>query len=214
MAHAPHQRLGRSRAGRLFLMMDLPRPTQFPLMESGALRSPADAEHDATFRRIFDMEFEYVWSSLRRLGVPSRDLEDITHDVFVRVYKQLRNYESSRAIRPWLFGFAFRVASDYRNLSRNRLEVLDPDVDNADPVPSALDRLMLKEALSVGYAALETMDLERRAIFILHELDGCTIPEISTALAVPLNTAYSRLRIAREQFNAALKRMRSRKEHR
>jgi RNA polymerase sigma-70 factor (ECF subfamily) len=182
-------------------------------MESGVLRLPRDggAPDAADFRRLFETEFGYVWRSLRRLGIPPRDLEDVTHDVFLRVYAELHRFDPERAPRPWLFGFAFRVASDYRRLSRNHREVLDADVEGADPLPSAVDRLLEAESLSMGYAALDGIDIDRRAVFILHELDGASIPDIARALGLPLNTAYSRLRAAREEFNAAVRRLRLRR---
>src|SRR5207248_771229 len=93
-------------------------------------------------------------------------------------------------------------------LCRNLREVLDEGVEGADPRPSAVDRLVEAESLSIGYAALERMELDRRAVFILHELDGSSIPDVARALSIPLNTAYSRLRAAREEFNDAARRLR------
>ena len=58
-------------------------------------------------------------------------------------------------------------------------------------------------------AALDTLDLDRRAIITMHDLYGHPIPEVATALAIPLNTAYSRLRLARQDFLAAVARRRS-----
>jgi RNA polymerase sigma-70 factor (ECF subfamily) len=149
-----------------------------------------------------------LWRSLRRLGIPQRDLEDVTHDVLLQVFSQLDRYDTERPIRPWLFGFAFRIASDYRRSARHRFEKLDPEIDGADPAPAVVDRLVRAEALGVGYDALSCLELPWRAVFILHELDGCTAPEIARSLETPLNTVYSRLRAAREQFNAAVRRIR------
>jgi RNA polymerase sigma-70 factor (ECF subfamily) len=179
-------------------------------MKSEALQPPLQSTTvtETAFRQLFDMEFDYVWRSLRRLGIPARDLEDVTHDVFLRVNGQLHRYDPARPARPWLFGFVFRVASDYRRLSRNHREVLDGGIEGADPHPSAVDRLVEAESLSIGYAVLECMDIDKRAVFILHELDGTSIPDAAQALSIPLNTAYSRLRAAREQFNATVRRMR------
>ena len=187
--------------------------SQASSMERRALHLASDdrIRDEAQFRRLFDMHFDYVWRSLRRLGVPARDLEDLTHDVFLRVYGQLHRYDSTRPLRPWLFAFVFRMASDYRRLSRNQRELLDADVDVADPDASPVDRLVRAEALSVGQAALECLDIERRAVFILHELDGSPIPEVAAALAIPVNTAYSRLRSARDQFDSAVRRLRLRR---
>ena len=63
----------------------------------------ADGEGDRAhrFRALFDAEFSYVWTSLRRMGVPARDLEDLTHDVLLEVYKRLESYDPSRPLRPW-----------------------------------------------------------------------------------------------------------------
>jgi len=55
--------------------------------------------------------------------------------------------------------------------------------------------------------ALDTLDFDRRAVFILHEIDGVAIPEIARALEIPSNTAYSRLRLARADFGAAVRRL-------
>ena len=100
-----------------------------PSTHDGAFRGSGEGRHTRglppDFRSIFDHEFSYVWTSLRRLGVPPRDLEDITHDVFVEVFRNLDRYDPTRPLRPWLFAFAFRFASDYRRLARHRVEVYE-----------------------------------------------------------------------------------------
>lgn len=53
-------------------------------------------------------------ATLRQLGVSPRDLEDIAHEVFLRVRKHWHEYNPSRPLRPWLLVFAFRQASEYR----------------------------------------------------------------------------------------------------
>jgi RNA polymerase sigma-70 factor, ECF subfamily len=174
--------------------------------------TPAEA---ADFPAIFEAHFDYIWAALRRLGVAERDLEDLAQDVFVRVFGQLEQFDLERPLRPWLFGFAFRVASDYRRLARTRREVLDPrNSETADPAPSALEHVLKTEALLLAQAALDELDLDRRAVFILHELDDCPMPEVAEALSIPLNTAYSRLRLAREQFAACVRRLRLRRGER
>jgi RNA polymerase sigma-70 factor, ECF subfamily len=56
------------------------------------------------------------------------------------------------------------------------------------------------------HAAIQKIPEERRAVFILAELDEVAMPEIATALGIPVNTAYSKLRLAREDFRAAITR--------
>jgi RNA polymerase sigma-70 factor, ECF subfamily len=182
-------------------------------MESNVLESapPEGRSSTVDFRTVFEEELEYVWNSLRRLGVPPRDIEDVAHDVLLQVYRQLDRYDPGRPIRPWLFGFAFRVASDYRRLARNRLEILDAAAEPRDPLPSALDQLVNAEAMDMAQAVLESIDIAPRAVFILHELDECPIPEVARVLGIPVPTAYSRLRLARKQFSASLERRRRRR---
>jgi RNA polymerase sigma-70 factor (ECF subfamily) len=55
--------------------------------------------------------------------------------------------------------------------------------------------------------ALDAIDLDRRAVFVLYEIDGVTMDEIARSLGIPVNTAYSRLRVARGEFAAAVKRL-------
>src|SRR5260221_6601240 len=99
---------------------------------------------DDRFAQVFRAELPYVWGSLRRLGVDARDAEDVTHDVFVQVYKKLDVYDPKRPLRPWLFAFAFRAASDYRRLARNR-DVLTDDVEAESQAPLAEEALAAHE---------------------------------------------------------------------
>src|SRR5438128_12143498 len=84
-----------------------PSPPQFPVMKgpSAASLSSAFAAEKPDFAELFEREFEYVWFTLRRFGVSTRDLEDVTHDVFIQVYKHLDRYDPQRPLRPWLFAF-------------------------------------------------------------------------------------------------------------
>ena len=158
----------------------------------------------AFFRTVFDAEYDYVHHSLRRLGVAPRDLEDIAHDVFVQVYKNLARYDRSRPLKPWLFAFAFRVASDYRRLARHRTELGLPEdgASSASHAPSAEDRAVEREAAGLVALALDAMPIEQRAVFVMYEVDEIPMKEIAESLGIPANTAYSRLRLAREVFAA------------
>jgi RNA polymerase sigma-70 factor (ECF subfamily) len=179
---------------------------------SQALSMGPSAAHATTregapdFRAVFDAEFGYVWTSLRRLGVPPRDLEDVTHDVFFEVHRNLYRYDPSRPLRPWLFAFAFRFASDYRRLARHRVEVQE-DHPGTSPDPAADEVIAARELRAVIATALESIDLARRGVFILHELDDRPMAEIAETLGIPLNTAYSRLRVAREEFTATFRQL-------
>ena len=156
---------------------------------------------------VFAEHCDYVWNTLRRLGIARDDLEDLTHDIFVAVFRQWQSYDSARPLRPWLFGFALRVASDHRRRARHRLEVPADGAEHADLAPGAVELLLQREREAIAQQALQSVELGRRAVFILHELDGATLPEIAAALDIPLGTAKSRLRLAREDFQSGVKRL-------
>jgi RNA polymerase sigma-70 factor (ECF subfamily) len=170
----------------------------------GVAEPTLDRERAAT---IFADHCDYVWNALKRLGILHSDLEDLTHDTFVAVFRQWHGYDAERPLRPWLFGFALRIASDHRRRARHRFEFGADSVEACDEAPGAVDLMLQKERAALAHSAMQAVELDRRAVFILHELDGVTLPEIATALAIPLGTASSRLRLAREDFVAAVKRL-------
>jgi RNA polymerase sigma-70 factor, ECF subfamily len=159
------------------------------------------------FRKIYEAEVSYVWSCLRRLGVPERDLEDKVHDVFVVLYRHLDDYDPNRPVRPYLGGIAARVASDYRRRASSQRELMKEEIEAIDENPDAEATFEEKEARKLVLAALDALGSDRRTVFVLHEIEEHAMPEIAEMLAVPLNTCYSRLRLAREEFTAAARRL-------
>ena len=160
------------------------------------------------FPTLYRSEFAYVWKTLRRLGAPVRDLEDLAHELFVVVHRHLPDYDRGRPLRPWLFGIAVRVLSDYRRTFRNSRELLDrraADVEAIDGTPGQDERLGEAQARALLMSALDRLPFERRVVLVMHDLDGVAVPEIAAALEIPLNTAYSRLRLARADLAAAVR---------
>lgn len=152
------------------------------------------------FRAIYTAHLPYVARTLRRLGVPERHLEDVAHDAFVVIHRQLSTFDRSRPVKPWLFGIAFRVSSEFRRRAQNRREHLEEPSTPPSVPPEAEAALEARRAQTLVSEALEALPEAQRAVFILHELDGEPVPAVAAALGVPLNTAYSRLRLGRQRF--------------
>jgi RNA polymerase sigma-70 factor (ECF subfamily) len=166
------------------------------------------------FQTLYKQQLAYVWRTLRRLGVRERDLPDLVHDLFVVVFRKVSQYDPSRPVKPWLFGIAFRVVSDYRRSARYRREVLGDPPETKDHAPAADEQLAVNEAREFVTKILDELDLERRAVFVMHDLDEQPVSQIAATLDIPTATAYSRLRLAREDVAAAMKRWRAREEGR
>jgi RNA polymerase sigma-70 factor (ECF subfamily) len=176
------------------------------------VQQPPEHPVDKTdFRAIYEREFRYVWNTLRRLGVRDRDIEDVAHDVFVAFYRGIEDYDATRPLKPWLFGIAFRLASDHRRKAGHRLEIPSDTFEAIDARPRADDQVAERQKRELVMRALETLNMDQRAVFIMHDLDGCSMPEIAQVLGAPLNTLYSRLRLGRDQFGKAIKRLQAKR---
>jgi len=161
-----------------------------------------------SFQTLFRNEFTYVWRSLRRLGVVEHDCDDLANEVFFRVSEKYESYDRERPLRPWLFAFAARVASDYRKLARHRRETpLDSGHDLVDDASDVESRLVDREETDLVLAAMECLSMDKRTVFVMHEIDEHPIPEIAAALGIAVPTAYSRLRAARLEFTEAARRL-------
>ncbi|HET6148573.1 MAG TPA: RNA polymerase sigma factor [Polyangia bacterium] len=172
---------------------------------------PRRVSEALSFPGIFEREASYVWNTVRRMGVAERDREDMVHEVFLLVHRESSKFDATRPVRPWLFGIAFRLVSDYRRLLRNRVQFQELDSDTLrSPQSPADDVLIAAEEQKLVEAALRHVDLDRRVVLMLHEIDGFTIPETARALGIPLSTAYSRLRLGRADFARIVQRMRAR----
>lgn len=172
----------------------------------GDLATTRDAL-DVRLEDIYRAELDWVYRTLRRLGGRPADLEDLTHDVFVAAHRSFERYDPSRPVRPWLFGIAFRVVSDYRSRARFWREQPTEDIEvpsTAGTPESELDRGEARELL---LTALATLPLEQRAVFVASEIDETPMPELAEHLGISVNTLYSRLRLARARMAKAIRAM-------
>ena len=172
-------------------------------------RMDSPSSRSERIRALYEEHVEYVWTALRRLGVAPSDSEDLTHEVFLRVLRDWDRFDQSRAVRPWLFGIAHHVAVDFFRRQQHPAaasEQLSGDLVSERPAPdSEVARAQERQVLE---SILLSMDIDLRAVLVMHELFGHTAPEIAAALAIPMNTVYSRLRLARGDFDSRVRRRR------
>jgi RNA polymerase sigma-70 factor (ECF subfamily) len=153
----------------------------------------------------FQRELDYIYRTLRRLGTAPSEVEDLAQDVFLALRRSFSQYDSARPLRPYLFGIAFRIASAYHRKSRREVPFGIVEVDDARPGPA--DALQSKQSRALLLAALEYIPLPRRAVLVMRDIDEIPIDQIASVLGIPLFTAYSRLRKARRELEAAVRRI-------
>jgi len=165
---------------------------------------------DDVLRALIDQHFDFVFRSLRRLGVPSEGVEDAMQQVWVVVSRRLDAIEAGRE-RGFVFGIALRVAADCRR-SQRRHPVTSAGslADEIDPRPGADELIDQRRSRELLDELLQELPIELRAVFVLYELEETPVPEIARTLEIPVGTAASRLRRAREEFRALVKRHRAR----
>jgi RNA polymerase sigma-70 factor (ECF subfamily) len=155
-----------------------------------------------SFDDVYTAHFAYVWRILRTFGVPEAALEDAAQDVFVVVHRRLPEFEGRAAITTWLFAIARRVAGAHRRKVDGRTEPLADEPAGTNDTFAAFSRA---QAAATVMAILDTLDEDKRIVFALVELEQLSVPEIAKMLDINLNTAYSRLRLARAAFEQAVR---------
>jgi RNA polymerase sigma-70 factor (ECF subfamily) len=141
---------------------------------------------------------------LQRLGVRAADLEDVCHDVFLIAHRRFAEFDGRVGVNAWLFGICLRVAANYRRRARHRLEHVATDAEApALPAPSSAEpdqQFARRQAQQRVQAVLDAMDLTKRAVFLMYEIEGLGCQQIADQLGVPVGTVYSRLHAARALF--------------
>lgn len=194
-----------------------------------SVSEPTPAVHDRPvgpreqappFAEVYEKYFPFVWRSARRLGTAEEGVDDVVQEVFVIVHRRLTEFEGRSSLKTWLFGIVHNVVRAQRRGLRAR-QPQSTDMDRrtdpetvTDTAPGPYEAFSNAEAARVVDGLLEALDDDKRAVFVLAELEQMPVPDIAVALAIPLNTAYSRLRLARHDFATAAARHRARDEWR
>jgi len=174
-----------------------------PRPPSAGRARAAEATGPTQALEAYSLEFDYLCRSLARLGVRDADIEDLAHEVFLVLSRKWEDYDPSRPLRPYLFGIVFRVASQHRRRHLREIPSELPDVPDTQAQPDQV--FSDTEARKLVLSALERIPLTRRAVFVMHDLDETPMRAIAKTLHIPLFTAYSRLRKARQEFERVVK---------
>ncbi|WP_437738069.1 sigma factor-like helix-turn-helix DNA-binding protein [Sorangium sp. So ce1335] len=181
---------------------------------------------------------ETLPGAFRLMGVAEADIDDLLQEVLLATYRTLDRFDPDwappeseagdlarwharrqhrSAEERWVFGIAWRKVGHYLERAYRRREVshglLPTSCSEAvDPAPLSEERAVERERLELVIDVLWTLAPERRLLLVLHEAYEVPLVEIARELGINYNTATNRLRLAREDYRAAVKRLRP--EHR
>jgi RNA polymerase sigma-70 factor (ECF subfamily) len=136
-------------------------------------------------------------------------MDDLVQEVFIVIHAKLEGLDKPAALRSWIYGVVRRTASNHRRALRNQTTAVVSSSSYEEAVshePTPFEHLKNHAELQFLASLLTELDEPKREIFAMVELDELTVPEAAEVLEIPLNTAYSRLRSARQAFEAAVSR--------
>lgn len=164
-----------------------------------------------SFAAVYRAHHDFVWRTLRHLGVAIDHVDDALQDTFLVVHRRLTEFEGRSTLRTWLFQIARRVAGRYRRAAVRELPRCCElrEVQHASHLEEDLARAEAGEILRLF---LEQLDPDRSVVFMMVELEQRRAPEIADALDVNLNTVYARLRSARQQLDRLVQRLQAREQ--
>src|SRR4051794_31487691 len=169
------------------------------------VETPGTLDAEALFRA----HAPFVAGFLVRLGVRQSELDDLMQEVFVVAHRRGGFVPGPARPTTWLARIAIRIAMAHRRTRTRQWGELDEEAVAAaaggDPSPQA--RAEATESLSIVQQALESLDVERRALFVLFEIEEESCDEIAAGLGIPVGTVYSRLHAARRDFQKAFSKL-------
>lgn len=180
---------------------------------ASGIRREALPEADARRERIQALVASFhvpIWRFLRRQGLPVAQADEVVQEVFLVAFRRGEDLREGSE-RSFLFATAFRLAKDVRR-KQGREPVVEQMEDAPIPDPASdpektFDR---KQTRELAYRLLSELDESVRTPFIMFEIEGMSMKEIAHVMGLPVATVGSRLRRAREDFQARVHRYRSR----
>lgn len=188
-------------------------PGGHPLPKLSAEAAPSSQDRNQRLTTAVTLHFDAVWRLLRRLGVREADVDDAAQQVFLALDRRLLDVPVERE-RSFLLSAAVRIAANARRqIRRSREDAgLDDESESATDDTSPERALQHRQLMAELDQALSSLSDEQRTVFVLYEIEGRSLPEIAHSLEIPLGTATSRLRRARDGFESWLAERRLREE--
>lgn len=158
--------------------------------------------------QVYERHADFVWRTLQHLGARNADLEDLAQEVFVTVHRRISSFDGRSKLTTWLFGVCLHLVQRHRRRAYFRLEFLHAEPPERVDLETPEVRYAGAEARVRLERLLDKLSPERRATFVLFEVDGVSCEEIAELTAVPVGTVYSRLHLARKQVAKTAARLR------
>ncbi len=202
--------------GNTGLVMSGAQPALASMFFAGSTETAAPSLTSADerrFRQIVGQNLDFIWRCLRRMGIPSGDVDDAVQQVFLVVAYKLGSIAQGSE-RAFLFATASRIAANSRRSVHRRdqahNQLMQAEWEHDPSQEELTDQLRARALMD---RVLAEMPDDLREVFVLFELEELAVAEVAELLAIPIGTVGSRLRRAREDFHERVKRIKATIEH-
>ncbi len=156
------------------------------------------------FAELFHQRKERVYRLALTILRSEQDAEDVTQDVFLRVFRQVGDFQGQSAFNTWLTAIVVNACRD--KLRRQRLRQAIPlEWLRRKPAGDSSAEMAEEERERHSlWACVDQMETQYRLPVILFYYEGLSADEVAQVLKLPVKTVYSRLNTAREKLRRAL----------
>ena len=160
------------------------------------------------FERLYRANVDRVFSLCARMVADRARAEELTQDVFVRVWEKLGQFRGESAFSTWIHRLAVNVVLNDRKSARRHDSRIDSGIEDVDTLPHRRTRGVDSDAspgLSMDLAsAIDALPPGARNVFVLHDVEGYTHEEIGGMLGVTSGGCKAQLHRARMLLREAL----------
>lgn len=154
-----------------------------------------------SFEEIYRASSGFVYSVVLRIANNRHDAEEVTQEVFIKIYKNLKNFKFESSFKTWIYRIAVNAAiNTSKKIVKGRYKRSDFDVaiqtePGKDMTREVIER---KDKEKVIASLLGMLNSDQRTCMVLRAIQGLSYKEIAEALKININTVRSRLKRAKE----------------
>ncbi len=157
------------------------------------------------FEQVYKKFSGFVYNISLKVTHNSHDAEEVTQDIFMKIYHNLKTFRFHSSFKTWVYRIAINTAINYQRLSikkeSQRVDFEMVTLTHGDE-GKVLDDIIKQEETAQVDSLLKALNPVHHICLILREIEGLSYQEIAGILKIPINTVRSRLKRAREALMA------------
>jgi RNA polymerase sigma factor (sigma-70 family) len=165
------------------------------------------AGEPAAFRELFRAHRSDVARLVHRMLGATSDLEDVIQEVFLQVHRSIKDFRGQSRFTTWLYRVTVNVVLMHRRAGRSRPVFVEapPALAPSDKSPLPDEQVARRARMRAFQRLLDRLSEKKRAVFVLHELEGLAPAEIAKIVEAPVLTVRTRLFYARRELAEMLR---------